>query len=1180
MQSADWRAAGAFTGLGVVLVGLALAATHLNPGKRGVDALPPLVTAGPAQAVAPSSGGVGASAPGEPSNGAAPPRLLENASLSKTQIAFSFAGEIWTVGRAGGDAQRLVAGQLRNYHPSFSPDGSQIAFTGVMDGNPDVYVVPAMGGEPRRLTCHPGRDTALGWTPDGKRVLFLSNRKTTRDLSQLFTVPSTGGAPEELPIPSSASATYSADGQHLAYVPFQQWQQAWRKYRGGQTTPVWIADLADSHVTKIPRTDSNDRSPAWVGDTVYFLSDRNGPFTLFGYDVKSKGVRELIKNPDGFDLESASASTDGSAIIYDQMGEVHVYDIASGASHVVPINIPGELPQVRPRFERLDGSDVLHAALSPSGKRVLLETRGEILSAPVEHGDVRNLTRTPGAADRDPSWSPDGKWVAWLSDESGEYALYFRAPDGEGPVKKVSLGDPPSYFYGPLWSPDSKKVVLSDKRLNLWVVDLDSPTPVKVDTDRFEGAAFDPSWSPDSRFIAYAKQLENHFHALYAYALDDKKTAQLTDGRSDASNPRFDRGGKYLWFLASTDAGPSSAGGMISMGRPSTTSVYAIVLQKDQPSPVAPQSDEEGDTGAFANGDKADKGGKKDDKAEKRERKDSDDKAMGHDDKGEKKDAPRVKIDLDSIDQRIVALPIDRGGNYRIEPAERGVLFVLSGPVVYSDEDYEEFDDGDAPLDVQRFDLKTRKTEEFLSKIDASFHGGAHAFSVSADGTKVLYAKHSKIFVAGSDKAPKEGDGGVKLDGAEVWVDPRAEWRQIYHEVWRIERDFLYDPHAHGLDLAATEKLYSRYLDGIADRDGLNDLLEAGLGNIVLGHVWAQGGSGPHQRSVGVGLLGADYSIEDGHYRLARILRGENWNPSLRAPLTEPGVKVNEGDFMLAVDGAPITADDDVYKWFLGRAGKQTVITVGPKADGAGSHPVTVVPVGSETALRLRTWMEDNRKKVDALSGGRVGYVYLPDTQGQGLTNFNRYYFSQAGKDGVVIDERFNHGGQIADYMTEVLQRTPLMGATTREGEDTVIPQQAIFGPKAMIANQMSGSGGDALPWLFKRAKLGPLVGVRTWGGLVGIGGYPRLMDGGRITAPRWGLYGTKGEWEVENHGVAPDVEVDQDPELVRKGHDPQLEKAVQLVMEALAKDPPKKIVRPAYPDYGDRLPKVRPAAP
>ena len=1158
------RAVALFVAVAVGLTGVAVIGSRWF-SSRGVDALPNV----PPPPPPPRGRALGPVVPGNTGE-ATSPRLLQQPTLSKTQIAFTFAGELWTVPREGGDAQRLVTGQLVNSGPVFSPDGSQLAFTGVYDGNADVYVVSAYGGEPRRLTHHPAGDSALGWTPDGTKILFRSYRATARDLPKLFTVATTGGFPDELPLPSGDEACFSPDGKRLAYVPFQQWQPAWKKYRGGQTTPVWLADLADSRVTKVPRTDSNDRHPMWIGDTVYFVSDRNGPFTLFGYDPKGGAVRELVKNTDGFDIRHASAGPD--AIVYEQLGKISIFDLASGTSKPVPITISADLPQVRPRFEHVGSRHVLHAAISPTGKRAVFEARGEILSVPAEKGDVRNLTRTPGAADRDPAFSPDGKWVAWLSDESGEYALHFRAPDGQGPVKILALGAPPSYFYDPRWSPDGKKLLLTDKRLNLWVVEVDHPVLQKIDTQLYEGSGFDPSWSPDSQFVAYTKQLANHFDALFVHSLKTKSSQQVTDGRSEAYAPRFDRSGKYLWFLASTDVGIAQTGGMTAYGRPVTSTLYAMVLKKTLPSPVAPESDEEGEDKDKAKGDKAEKA----DKAEKPEKSADKPEKADKAEKGEKKDKPPpppVVIDFAAIDQRIIAMPVDRTNYVGLEVGGEGVVFLASAPLAFSDEDYLELDDDPPGLEVSRFDLKARKAERLLEKIDSS-RDGLQTFSVSADGNKMLFEKDKKWFLVGSDKTPKPGDGALKLDDVEVWIDPRAEWRQIFREVWRIERDFLYDPGAHGLDLAAAEKIYGKFLAGIAGRDDLNTLLEEGLGNLVMGHVWAGGGSGPRQGHVSVGLLGADYRIEGGRYRFARILAGEGWNPKMRAPLTQPGVDVKEGDFLLAVNGQELKADDDVHRLFLGLGGKQTVITVGPNADGTKSRQVTVVPARSEGGLRLRTWMEDSRKLVDKLSAGRVGYVYIPDTAAGGFTNFNRYYFSQVGKEAVVLDERFNHGGQIADYMINILKWQPIMGAATREGADTVLPAGGIFGPKVMLANQMSGSGGDALPWLFKRAGLGPLVGVRTWGGLVGIGGYPRLVDGGSVTAPRWALYGTKGEWEVENVGIAPDVEVEQDPFLTRQGHDPQLERGVQLALEAIAKAPPVKLVRPAYPNYGARLPR------
>lgn len=1082
-----------------------------------------------------------------------PPLLLQRPSLSATSIAFDHGGEIWSVGRDGGEARRLVTGTGRNRGPVYSPDGTLLAFTGVSERNADVYVVPASGGAARRLTYHPDPDEAIGFTPDGANVLFRSTRTTPRDLPQLFTVPVSGGFPTQLPLPSGDDASYSPDGKRLAYVPWSQWQPEWKKYRGGQATPVWVADLADSSVVKVPREASNDRNPMWVGDTVYFLSDRNGPFTLFAYDTKAGSVREVVKNPDGFDVKTASAGA--GAIVYDQFGSLNLLDLATGATRRVRVTLAAERSQLVERLEKLDPAQVLHAAISPSGKRVLLEVRGEVLSVPAEKGDARNLTRSPGVADRDPAFSPDGKWVAWFSDRSGEYALHLRSPDGLGAERRIDLGTPPSFFYAPRWSPDGKRIAYTDKRMNLWVVEVDRPAPVKVDSDIYDTPLhlLDPAWSADGRFLAYVKQLPNHLRAVFVHSLDEKKSRQVTDGRSDATSPRFDRSGKHLYFVASTSSGLSQGWlDMSSMGRPLTSSVYAAVLRKDLPSPVAPESDEEGAP----------------------EKKPDDKKP------DDKKPAEPVRIDWDGLDQRIVALPVERANYASLEAGPEGILFLVTNPTALADEDYLELDDENPPQqDVLRLDLKTRKSEKVLEKIDGSapVYGGLVTFLVSADGQKILYSRERKWFLVPSDKAAKPGDGAVKLDGIHLRVDPRAEWRQMYREVWRLQRDFLYDPGAHGLDLAAAERLYAPYVDSLASRDELNDLFAEMTGHVVLGHTFVSGGAQPKQERVAVGLLGADFRVASGRYQIARILRGENWNPKLTAPLTQPGVDAREGDFLLAVNGEELVGSDDVHRLFQGTAGKQTVLTLSEKADGSSPRNVTVVPVPSEAGLRLRTWMEENRLRVDRLSGGRVGYVFIPDTFAEGFANFNRYYFSQVDKEAVVLDERFNHGGSIADYIVDLLKRTPQMANASREGKDVVEPAQAMFGPKVMIANQHSGSGGDALPWLFKKARLGPLVGTRTWGGLVGIGGYPRLVDGGSVTAPRWGLYGTDGTWEVENVGIAPDVEVEQDPALVRKGHDPQLEKAVELALEALKKSPPPVLKRPAYPDYRQKLPKAAP---
>jgi tricorn protease len=1075
------------------------------------------------------------------------PLLLQSPTVSKTEIAFAYGGEIWTVSRHGGEAHRLVTGTGMLSGPIYSPDGTLIAYTGNYDGNEDVYVVSAAGGEPRRLTYHPGNDVAVGWTPDGKRVLFRSHRDSYSDPDRLFTISVDGGFPAELPLPMAEEGSFSPDGTHLAYVPVFQWEPEWKHYRGGQTTPVWIANLADSSVEKVPRDNSNDKNPMWIGKTVYFLSDRNGPVTLFAYDVESRKVAEVVKN-DGFDIKSASAGPD--AIVYTQFGSLHLYDLASHRSHEIHVTIAADMPQVRPHFEKV-AKQILNAGISPTGQRAVFEAHGEILTVPAEKGDIRNLTRSPAVADRDPAWSPDGRSIAYFSDESGEYGLHICAQNGLGNVRKISLGSPPSYFYSPTWSPDSKKIAYSDKRLNLWYVDLEHPTPVKVDTDRFDSPLheFDAAWSPDSKWLAYTKQLTNHLRAAFVYSLDSGRATQITDGMSDVLYPHFDKNGKYLYFTASTNMGLTAGWlDMTSENHPVTRSVYLAVLRRDLPSPLAPESDDE----------------KAEEARQKTEEAASGSPQPSGKEKERPKEPPKVAIDFENISQRILALPIPAQNYQGLATGKEGILYLLEAAPV-------DLEPGPPQLTLQRFDLKTRKTEKILD--------GIAAFALSADGEKMLYqtSAEKKWYIAASDKPPKAGEGLLKTDDLEVEVDPPAEWRQMYHEVWRIERDFFYDPHHHGLNLAQAERTFAPYLARVASREDLNYLFREMLSYMSVGHMFVRGGAEPDVPKVTVGLLGADYKIENGRYRFDKVYQGENWNPDLHAPLTQPGVNVKAGEYLLAVNGRQVTASDNVYSFFQETAGKQTVLRVGPNPDGSGAREVTVVPVASEDRLRNLDWIESNRRKVDELSHGKLAYVYLPDTAGRGFSNFNRYYFAQIGKAGAVLDERFNHGGQLADYIIDYLRRPPMSRVASREGEDYSEPVESIYGPKVMIINQFAGSGGDAMPWYFRKAGIGPLVGHRTWGGLVGIGGYPELIDGGRVTAPRWAIYGLQGEWEVENRGIAPDYAVEMDPKLVRLGHDPQLEKAVEVALDLLKKHPPETYPRPPYPDYHPRLPAAAP---
>jgi tricorn protease len=1066
--------------------------------------------------------------------------LLRSPALSRTQIVFSYAGDLWSVPREGGEAKRLTVGPGVETDPVFSPDGSLIAFTGEYDGNVDVFVMPAEGGVPRRLTYHPHYDGAAGWTPDGKRVLFVSDRAMPNDGAKLYTLPVEGGGlPEELPLPIAIEGSYSPDGSHIAYVPLFQWQQAWKRYRGGQTRKIWIANLADSSVVKIPRDNSNDFDPMWVGDRIYFLSDREGPVTLFYYDTKTKKVTRAIANQ-GLDFKSAAAGP--GAIVYEQFGELHLYDLKTGQTQAVAVKLAGDLPELRPHYVNV-AKRLRNADISPNGARAVFEARGEILTVPAEKGDPRNLTNTTAVMEREPVWSPDGQSIAYFSDESGEYALDIRNQDGTGETAKIPLGGK-AFYSAPRWSPDSKKIAYLDNHTHLYYVDLTAKKPVLVDTDYyFNGGGLAAAWSTDSLWLTYSKTLKSHMSAIYLYSLADAKSTQVTDGMSDAENPVFDKNGKYLYFTASTNAGPAMEEDVQRASRQVTANVYLAVLSKSEASPLAPESDEEKKEEPKKDDAKKDDA-KKDDK-----------------DKDKSAEKVEVKVDLEKIGQRILALPMPPARYVGLQAGKAGVVYALEiGP---------RSSEGPPVITVHRFDTGKRKTDVVM--------GGVNHFQVSFTGEKMLYQQGDKWSIAEPPPMPDAPDGPppkpgnektLKTQDLEVKVDPAGEWKQMFHEVWRIERDYFYDPHYHGLDLQAAEERYGAYLDGLGSRDDLNYLFTEMLGNMTVGHMFLGGGDRPEVKKVRSGLLGADYKIENGRYRFARIYDGENWNPELKAPLTQPGVNVAAGEYLLAVNGRELRATDSVYSFFEETAGKSTILKVGTDPAGANAREVKVVPVDDESGLRHLAWIEDNRRKVDQATGGRVAYVHMPDTGSGGYTSFMRYFFAQVGKDAVIIDERFNHGGALATDIIEYLQRRLMSVVTPRDGADFVQPQGAIFGPKVMIINQFAGSGGDAMPWYFRRAGVGKLIGERTWGGLVGLNGYPELMDGGGVTAPSMAVWNPNGTFDVENRGITPDIEVEQDPAAVRQGHDPQLEKAIEVVMEELKNNPPPVLKRPAYPDY------------
>jgi len=1108
--------------------------------------------------------------------GAPATRLLRNPTVSATQIAFAYANNIWVVERAGGAARRLTSFQGQTGNPHFSPDGKWIAFSGEYAGNTDVYVVPAEGGEPKRLTWHPGADTVQGWTADGKSVLFSSSRATWAPSAapRFWTVPAEGGVEEPMSLPRGYQGKISADGARIAYRMNNSWDEERRNYRGGQNRPIWIADLKTFDVVTPPWTDSKDLDPAWAGDTVYFISDRDGVANVWSYDTRSKKLAQATKYTD-FDVKSLDAGP--GAVVFEQAGYIHELDPKSGKEHIVNITAVGDFPWMMPRWEDVTAR-MTNLALSPTGKRVAIEARGEIFTVPAEKGDVRNLSRASGSAERDPAWSPDGKYISYFSDRAGEYKLIVESPDGLTPAREVALQGR-YHYYTPSWSPDSRKLLYSDTNLKVWVLDIASGNAKVVGNDPWmvPSRTLNPVWSPDSKWVAYSGRLKSLYHAIFISNVESGESRQVTDGLADAVWPAWDASGKYLWFLASTDFGLRSQWlDMTSYDHDENFGLYLAVLKKGEPTPLMPESDEDrgvGSAPAPGIGGGRGRGGRAGD-------------AEGD---TPPPAAPRtpvnVQIDFDGIQQRIVApagIPERQYSELRAGVA--GTVYYLEAGPGRGGRGGGEGPPVPVGNTLHRYRLSDRRAAPFAT--------GVATYDISADGHKLVYRNvvaggaggrggrggapttPPLLFLVDADRQPPQPGAGRLTVQLRMYLEPKEEFKQIFYEGWRNQRDYLYVPNMHGSDWPKMKEMYSQLLPYVNHRADLNFLLDNMGSEIAIGHSYVRGGDMPSLPNSPGGLLGADFTIDSGRYKITRIYDNESWNPELRAPLAAPGINVSVGDYIVAINGVELKAPDNIYRLLDGTANRQTVLSVNDRPSTDGARQVTVVPIANEQTLRTRAWVESNRRLVDKLSNGQLAYVYLPNTGQPGYSSFNRYYFSQQDRKGAVIDERYNGGGSAADYIIDALQRDfdGYFNNVAGERYPFTSPSAGIWGPKVMIINEMAGSGGDLMPYMFRHRKIGLLVGKRTWGGLVHTADTPTFIDGGSMIAPRGGFFNRDGKWAVENEGVAPDIDVENWPKDVIAGHDPQLERAVQEAMRMLKEKPVIRMdTEPAPPTWGQR---------
>jgi tricorn protease len=1099
-------------------------------------------------------------------------RLMRFPDIYKDKVAFYYGGDLWLASTSGGVARRITSGQGRELFPKFSPDGKWIAFTGQYDGNFNVYVMPSEGGQPKQLTFYQGsahqlndrmgiHDEVVTWTPDSKRVVFLSRRDASNGwVKRPFTVSIDGGLPQPLPMDQGGLLSYSPDGTKIAYNIIFRNFRTWKRYTGGLAQTITIYDLKNNTSEDVPHTDWTDTFPMWHGNTIFFTSDR-GPehhLNLYSYDLASKQIEQLTHFAD-WDIMWPSLGPD--AIIFENAGYLYTYDFESKQPKKLTISLPADQDMAMKHWANV-GKLVTDFDVAPDGKRAVFSARGDIFTVPAKEGSVRNLTRTPGIREQKAAWSPDGRWIAYISDRTGEDEIYIAPQDGLGKEEQITSGYK-GFKFVPQWSPDSKKLAWADKDVNLWWVDVTQKKPVKVDHDDY-GEITNYNWSPDSKWLAYDKQSENNYSVVYLYSLAEAKTTAMTSELTNSYNPMFDPEGKYLYYLSDRDFNEVLGNVDFEFANPKTTKVYVVTLKKDEPSPFGVQSDEtniktpqpaammvEQDSATHS------RHGKSQAKP--------DTKNAGEDDKDKnsnKANQPvEVKIDFDGIQDRVVTVPMDPAV-IRTYAAGKGFLYFSTAPVQGLD--------GPIPGEgstVHAYDLKERKDKTLIE--------GVQRFALSFDTSKLLYESEDPgpggahtygiIDAHPTDQPKKVGDGALSLSGMRAQIDPPQEWKEMFNEVWRQERDYFYEPEMNGVDWQKMHDKYAQLLPSVSDRYSLTYVMGELIGELSNSHTYVGGGEYPDLHPVNVGLLGVDYELDpaSGMYRFKKIYRGENWNQDLRSPLTEPGINVKEGDYLLAVNGRQLRAPENPYELFVNTANETVTLTVNSKASEDGAHNVLVEPINDEYNLRELNMIETNRKKVDAATGGKVGYIYLPDMGEAGLDQFVKQYFPQIRKQGLIIDVRYNGGGFVDELIFERLRRILAGMDSARNFKSGTVPPIVFNGSMVCLTNHYAASDGDIFSYTFKYYKLGPLIGERTWGGVRGIRGEVPLMDGGYITRPEFARYNNESQWIIENHGVQPDIVVENRPEQVVAGKDPQLDRAIEEVMKAIQANPKHLPARP-----------------